>query len=280
MPADQTEPYQQLIDRVQRLHAALQPHRGRDMLGQSDELDHVLLESLLAQLQHAHPVAGRRYWSARLWQLVTWQAVYLSVAASDTGVELTLGKLLQAVGSASICGFSSPPAAVIACRECSHSSIAPHRDRACLEYNARQLRLFVDRYFELINGVITLSKANSLGQVADTLHFALLSARGSRQQSEVVQMGRAWSKASRLLGRSGAPLSGFIQRKSQFVIARCSCCRHHLIEPGPEAFCEECPLLRKRDLAAAQPSHATPINLSKNKKVNYGNGYTEPPARH
>lgn len=275
-----SEPYRRLLSRVRQLNGALVQEDHDPVLGRSDQLDVALLDTLLRQLQDSHPAAGPRYWSARLWQLTTWQPVYLAVAASDAGLGVSLDGLYQSVRPGVITGFTLPPRAVIDCRD--DASTAFLSDHHCLQYNAEQLRVFVDRYFALVNDVITLCRANSYGQVADTLHFALLAAGGAGRRDQLARAGQLWSKASGLVDRRGAPMSGFSDQHSQLTVARRSCCRHHLIEPGPHAYCEDCPLHRKRLAAASRSSGVigNGFSTTQNKKVNYGNGSPTPLARH
>ena len=60
--------------------------------------------------QHAHPEAGRHYWSTRCWTLLIWQPIYLSLLAAHLERRVPcLKRMGQSIQQGFVGGFNLPP---------------------------------------------------------------------------------------------------------------------------------------------------------------------------
>ena len=245
------------IRRAKSLHPALQPSSCHDGLGHSPDRDHTILAGLLDALRREYAAAGHRYWSTRLWQLTTWQPVYLAVAAADSGYQLNFRTLRQAVRSLSVYGYAlerSDPG-----RDHAPLIPAPRSRSRAIAANARALRCWVDDLFMRIGTLTPLSRGNSYALVADTLTYALLAAPGPAHP-RCTRLGLSvesslWCTGAGLVNRRREPLSGITSSRGQPAVARGSCCRHHLTCLDGADYCQDCPLPARRSAESLATLH-------------------------
>lgn len=225
-----------LLATVKALHPALDTEPvSDDLFGLDPALDEKQLTLLLQALQQQYATAGTRYWSTRIWLLLTWQPVYLAVAATEANRLIDLTALRQYRQGATVVGFQEPTH-----RPALNRSLA-------IRHNARELRAVVDQTWRLLNASLKLNRRNSLGLISDTLLNALVSAyelRHPRQLTDLLRESGEWARAAGLLNRHRQPLSSLTVRNHYPEVSRCSCCRHYLTDAASTHFCSDCPLLQ------------------------------------
>lgn len=168
---------------AQELNPALLPSRCEGGLGFGKPQDRLLLQELYHTLQTRHPAAGAPYWSTRLWQLATWQACYLAVAAEKVSCSLVFASLKQRKLSCSVYGY--------------HAALALPAEQTTNTTNARQLGRYVQAIFSLIREFTPLNKPNSFRLISDMVNQGLLAYAQRHKQplSQLHQEASVWNEA-------------------------------------------------------------------------------------
>ncbi len=240
---------------VQKLHGSVSlVHANQaepcQFLGESIRKDTQALTQLLGQLQALYPQAGSRYYSTRLWTLAIWQAIYLSIAATQQNLVFTPEKLRQCVRNNSVYGFQLST-------EPEYFNGSQHQ---LLAINAKALRAFINQSFETVSALLKLCRANCYGLVADTVNIALLSHTFEHSPTDLHTQSEQWQVALQLVNRQGKPRSVIKEQAQSLQLIRCSCCRHHLTGNDPKLFCEDCPLDKRRRNKTLKPQQLTSLS--------------------
>lgn len=213
-----------------RLHPSLQQLREGQGLGLGRPDAATRLGFLLAQceLQYAHARAD--YWPTRVWRQLTWQPVYLAVAAVHGFAALApLQSLLQVYSASGVGGY--------------RWLAAPVRlgdEALALQLTAGQLATCADQLLALLQQQRRVSAANCRGLLADCIFFALQTLAPQLEQGDhwIAEQGEHWCRHASLLDRRGQPLSCWQPATGRLL--RRSCCKTFLV--GEQTRCDSCPL--------------------------------------
>ena len=204
------------------------------------QLNHqATIEVLLNHYRKAQPKAGHEYWATRVWTLIIWQPIYLSLYSVHMMEQsFNLATLQQRVEQASVYGYSI---------ETSINNNDKFQNPATtFQLMTQGLKNLVDELYESINKLMPLNKANSYGLIADTIMHALLAFKNITplfNDQTLILMAEQWCQALGLVNRKGLFLSelkliDIHSQQSQLMIKRKSCCRHYLIDP--DDLCSSC----------------------------------------
>ena len=204
------------------------------------QLNHqATIEALLNHYRKAQPKAGREYWATRVWTLIIWQPIYLSLYAVHMMEQpLNLAALQQRVEQASVYGYSFETSI--------NNNDEFQNPTSTFQLMTQRLKEWVDELYESINELMPLNKANSYGLIADTIMHALLAIKNitpSFNDQTLILMSKKWCQALELVNRKGLFLSelkliNIHSQPAQLMIKRKSCCRHYLIDP--DDLCSSC----------------------------------------
>jgi len=204
----------------------------RQVLTQRD--NQPLLQQLLSHWSQAQPIAGPDYWATRVWTLIVWQPIYLSICAAHIGGHfVNVKSVSQCVQGSVVMGYGLNTQAFAAVGKNSQSPLQ------LLASIAAPLRELVDHLYGELNGLIKLNKANAYGLVADCVMHALLAlmdANPKWQQPQIISLAENWCEQLGLINRKGLPMSQLVavkldNQQSVLTLERKACCKHYLVDP-------------------------------------------------
>lgn len=230
-------------------------------------------QQIYAVLQGLFPKAGKHYWRARLWQLISWQPIWLTVAASESLNRVFFPQHLRLKFNAELSiGWKLA------------TSDANEAPQLTPESNPERLIQYLVALHNKLPATVKPSTGNTMGMVADSLMVAVLAATKNRGYTSAEQSiaGKRWCLKAGLTDHHLLPLSTILQvpyshipkivGDSESRIQRRSCCKHYLrLSEGTTAsrckqqdFCGNCPLVLKH-IKAFKP-HQFSQPLAKQKK--------------
>ncbi len=227
------------LEQSQQLHPSLLYLQNPSALSLTKANHQSVIKALLSHYSRVQPIAGKDYWATRVWTLITWQPVYLSVYAVHVMKKpLNLSCLQQRVEQAVIYGYDFQGSAIV-----DGDSQSP---QLTLQTMAQQLKEMVDELFNSLNTLIPLNKANSYGLIADSIMHALLALQEldpSFDDLSVMEIAKQWCQALGLINRKGQLLSELQiikldNKKTRLVLKRKSCCKHYLVDQ--DDLCTSC----------------------------------------
>lgn len=228
-----------LLDQSQQLHPSLLYLQNPSALNLTNANHQTVIKALLSHYSLVQPIAGKDYWATRVWTLITWQPVYLSVYAVHVMKKpLNLSCLQQRVEKAVIYGYGFQDSAF---EDGDFKSL-----QLTLQTMAQQLKEMVDELFNSLNTLIPLNKANSYGLIADSIMHALLALQEldpNFDDLSIMEIAKQWCQALGLINRKGELLSELIiididNQQTRLVVKRKSCCKHYLV--NQDDLCASC----------------------------------------
>jgi len=227
------------LEQSQQLHPSLIFLQIPSALSLSKANHQSVIEALLSHYSRVQPIAGKDYWSTRVWTLITWQPIYLSVYAVHVMKKpLNLSCLQQRVEQAVIYGYGFQGPAFE-----DGDSQSPQQT---LQTMARRLKEMIDELFDSLNAFMPLNKANSYGLIADSIMHALLALQEldpNFDDLSVMELAKQWCQALGLINRKGQLLSELQtikldNQQTRLVLKRKSCCKHYLVDQ--DDLCNSC----------------------------------------
>lgn len=189
-----------------------------------------LIQTLVSALQHQHPEAGRHYWSARSWGLLTWQPVLLVLAATEIlQCRANLSCLGQKPQGHFVMGMMLGEG--VLCPE------VPSRAQA-----GAHLRDACDQLLAELNPVIRMNPVLARRLLADRILATLLRMRpllAERSHAAIYRLAQEWLEAAGLEGASALTAFELPQGGSDLALDRKGCCQHYRLD-GAE-LCKTCP---------------------------------------
>jgi len=227
------------LDQSQQLHPSLLYLQNPSALNLTNANHQTVIKALLSHYSQAQPIAGKDYWATRVWTLITWQPVYLSVYAVHVMKKpLNLSCLQQRVEKAVIYGYGFQDSALE-----DGDSQSPQQT---LQTMALRLKEMIDESFDSLNALMPINKANSYGLIADSIMHALLALQEldpSFDDLSIMEIAKQWCQALGLINRKGQFLSELIiieldNQQTRLVLKRKSCCKHYLVNQND--LCASC----------------------------------------
>ncbi len=195
---------------------------GRD----NDALIHTLVDAL----KSTHPDAGRHYWSARSWGLLSWQPVLLILAATEIlRCRVDLSRLGQRSQGHFVMGMTLGEGLL--------SPEAVSRRQA-----GAHLREVCDQYLAQLGQVIKVNPVLARRLLADRILATLLRMRpllADSSHEATYRLANEWLEAADLTGASALTAFELPQGGSELALDRKGCCQHYRLE-GAE-LCKTCP---------------------------------------
>jgi len=191
------------------------------------------LERLAWHWRRAHPEAGAHYWSARVWTLLVWQPVYLSLIGAHLGrCAPRLDGMAQLQRDGYVMGFRLP----------SHTPCTGDED-ARLAFAAGQLRERLETQWQALAPIQPLHRKMAMRLAADYLLDGLLLVQRRRQldNARVQQLRERWLRALDLEGASGLIEVRLDDGRTPLALERKVCCQHFRRADG--SLCSTCPKL-------------------------------------
>lgn len=205
------------------------------------------LQQLLDHWRQAQPLAGPDYWATRVWTLITWQAIYLSICAAHISHHhIDVRSVRQCIQDGVVMGYGLGPSAFSSANEHSPSS------RSLLAAIAAPLRELIDSLYADLSALVKINKANSYGLMADCVMHALLALMKENpqwQHPQLISLGNAWCAQLGLMDRTGQAMSRLVSielenKADTLTLARKACCKHYLLDPND--ICGSCARLNWR----------------------------------
>jgi len=200
-----------------------------------------VLQPLLSHWSQAQPIAGPDYWATRVWTLIIWQPIYISVCAAHIGGHfVNVKSVSQCVQDGVVMGYGLDSQAFAAMEKISQSP------RQLLAAIAAPLKELIEQLYGELNGLIKLNKANAYGLVADCMMHALLAlmdANPKWQQPHIISLAENWCEQLGLINRKGQAMSQLVavkldNQQSVLTLDRKACCKHYLVDP--DDLCSSC----------------------------------------
>jgi siderophore ferric iron reductase len=227
------------LEQSQILHPSLIFLQNPSAVSLSKENQQSVIQALLSHYSQAQPIAGKDYWATRVWTLIIWQPIYLSVYSVHVMKKpLNLCALQQRVELGVIYGYGFQGS--------TFEDEDSHNPQMTLAIMAQRLKQMMDDSFESLNALMTLNKANSYGLIADSIMHALLALQELDpcfDDQTLIELAKQWCHELGLVNRKGQLLSELqvIELKnldSQLVLKRKSCCKHYLVDQ--DDLCTSC----------------------------------------
>lgn len=197
-----------------------------------------VLQQLLSHWSQAQPIAGPDYWATRVWTMITWQPIYLSICAAHMGGHfINVKSISQCVHDGVVMGYGLDANAF------ANTNQHPQRLMAAI---ATPLRELIDTLYGELNELIRLNKANSYGLIADCVMHALIALMNENpqwQHSQIIALGQSWCEQLGLIDRKSQAMSRLetvtLNNKQDILtLDRKACCKHYLLDP--DDLCNSC----------------------------------------
>ncbi len=190
----------------------------------------VLIHNLIDALKSMHPDAGRHYWSARSWGLLTWQPVLLTLAATELlRCRVDLSQLGQRSQGHFVMGMTLGDGLL------GEASVSRRQAGA-------HLRDICDQYLVELGQVIKMNPVLARRLLADRILATLLRMRpllADNSHAATYHLANEWLEAAGLTGASALTAFELPQGGSELALDRKGCCQHFRLE-GAE-LCKTCP---------------------------------------
>lgn len=190
-----------------------------------------LSNKLIDSLKTAHPEAGRHYWSARSWTLLTWQPVCLTLgAAMVAGQRFPIQQLCQRTTACMVAGYSLQAE--------QFESVQP---AGLIESAASALRQYTNGIYTQLSSQTPLSETLALRLLADRVLSVLLLMRKllELESSQIERLGQHWLKAMDLEGYSALMTITMTDGSERLALNRKGCCQDYRRSDGQ--LCNTCP---------------------------------------
>lgn len=199
---------------------------------EGDVLDTEQLIVLYQELATAYPQAGKVYWGNRLWALMYWQPVYLSICAvHGQQTVINFDRYQQFRQPLSIYGFK--PLEMLDTKD--YLSI-----ETAIDLQAEQLKSLLRDYLSVLSSICRISITNAWGLVADALLLVLK--RQPISDSDKLNYAQLWLNRLQLTDKQGRVLSALSYAPgttTPLLLNRRSCCMHYLRDRAD--ICSSCP---------------------------------------
>lgn len=192
------------------------------------------LALLHQRLQQNHPDTPPLYWGVQVWRQVSWQPIYLAVAAvHNANILPQLGLIKQRLQDCSVYHYDVKP-----------SSWQSGKTATLIEDAAGQLQSLAAHWLGLIANFGKLGRKAAYYLMADALcHSLLLLVGQGKSQSEIAAYSRDWLDALTLTQCPGLQYQSIAGGEKNLVLKRSSCCLKYFANPG--ALCGNCPKRRR-----------------------------------
>ncbi len=219
---------------TQSLHGSLLYHQQPGKWVLTDQGNRPALSQLLNHWSQAQPIAGPDYWGTRVWTLVTWQPIYLSICAAHISRHfINIKSVSQSVNNGIVMGYGLGSSAFSSVNKYSTTPMK------VLTAIAGPLRELIDSLYGDLSALVKINRANSYGLMADCVMQALLALiklNPQWQHQEIISLGNTWCEQLGLINRKGQALSKLASiklnnKKNILTLERKACCKHYLVDP-------------------------------------------------
>ena len=224
-----TRQFKHLTQIAKTHHSALVHHQnqaGFNWIGYQG--NHLYLQNLFKRLLNEVKHAGKVYAAARLWQLIYWQPIYLSVLACELWQNpIALKHLKLRIHKNSITGYHFTqieyPQGV---------GLEPVQ-QACQEIN-----IYCSARYTELKAVAKLSKRTAFGLLVDCVLNVLISLCKQQENDAkiLIQRAQPWLEA---LGYPHSDLLSIYDTPQQVIKKRIACCYYYMVDA--DNVCQDCP---------------------------------------
>lgn len=184
---------------------------------------------LHATIAKTYPEAGKVYWSARTWQVWSWQSVYVNVIATQLyGAAVDVSHLVPCIKDDFVDGFTIA----------GHVVVAGNRDAAVAAAQAA-CRNWVARYAPVVSQYGSFSEKVARQYMVDSMLGALMYLQSKSLLSNVaaLQEAKVWADSMALVKPS--TLSCVPLPQPHLLLHNALCCQHY--RRDKDALCPGCP---------------------------------------
>lgn len=190
-----------------------------------------LLADLIDSLRSAHPEAGRHYWAARSWSLLTWQPVSLCIGAAMTcNKRFPTEHLSQQTSACLVAGYSLQT-----------DRFESAAEDKVIEQSAQYLRRYADILLEALTEQIRISPTLALRLLADRcLSILLLLQKQMGLAPDAIELlGQRWLHGLGVENYSAMMTVPLANGRQQLALNRKGCCQDYRRADGQ--LCSTCP---------------------------------------